>query len=192
MPISATRKPHVACEGGHRADETPGRDTDDREPATVDRHGAADNVAVGAVAAPPEPVAQHDRLLVVRVEEPPDLGSETEDTEVVAARPEAVHGDGALVRHDGERGVAVRGEILEDVGRRFAVRLVTFVGEESALHALTHVPVAELPDRHDVRRLSDRRWSEEDGVRDAEHGGHGADPHGDRHGGYDRERGIAP
>ena len=159
------------------------RDADDRRSVSGNANGVADDVAVAAIFATPEGVAQDDHrmseraLVLVEAEETPDVRAESQHREVVrrdVVDPEPLGVVPFRRRVEGAGVVDVRGEPTED--RAIAGVVVVVRVRELVRHVDVRVDLAE---HHQLAARGYGKGSKQKRAGEAEHGAIDADAEGE-------------
>ena len=175
------RQPQVGRNGSKHADEGLRHHADDGERVAVDEERAAHGIRVAAEDALPGAVAEDGdrrgarRAPLMRQECPAALRGDAEDVEVVAGDEVGQQRTGRVVAETrADSPVAKRGDPIER-RRRLGVR-------EQVEQGRAREAAAEHADERGW--LAHRRWTQQDAIGDADHGGHHAGPdpqHEQRH-----------
>lgn len=165
-------------------------DPDHRVRLAVHGDHTANHRGICVIEAPPRRVAEeHDarrsRCVFVSPKQSSQLRLNAEEREQVSSNELTVQPRRLRAFRDGDASSRVRGDPRE------GPRLIAPV---QVIQVRDAVPVSilrvEVPQRHEVIRVGERKWPEDDRIERGEEGGIGRDPNGEAHDGDDRERGT--
>ena len=191
LVLRRERRRKIRVDVGPQEAEVGGQDADDLVGLRVELHRSAHDVAIAAVLALPEPVAEDDDLLVSRLalfvgEDASERGPGRDEPEERRRREDHRQADRAVLAAERRALAAVERELLEHVGLFAAIVVVGHAGR-SARRAGVRIVVVQPDDPIGVRH---RQRLQDDRPHDAEDRGVGADADRERQERRDREGAV--